>query len=270
MLGKRIGQGRTADVWEYGEGRIVKLYYEETPVQGIDWEYAAGRYAFEGGVRTPKPAERLTLDGREGIVFDRVHAPTLLKRIGEQPLRIKAFAGQLAGLQFSLNQLECGNDIPDLKEHLRWRISAAPMLTTGEKSDVLAALERLPAGNRLLHGDFHPDNVLADEPPWIIDWMNAARGTPAADAARTLLLLEMGAMPPGTPLPVKVVTGIVRKRLATQYLRAYLRLSGLSSSDIGAWIVPVAAARLYEGIPLAEKENLAREVRRRLGKRQHN
>src|SRR5262249_42867679 len=49
-------------------------------------------------------------------------------------------------------------------------------------------LDRLPAGDRLCHGDYHPGNVLlgADRTA-VIDWTGAVRGVAEADHARTLL-----------------------------------------------------------------------------------
>ncbi|MNW11893.1 hypothetical protein D3C71_2094480 [compost metagenome] len=74
----------------------------------------------------------------------------------------------------------------------------------------------------------------------------------------------MGAMPPGSSFAARVVTGFIRQRLTKVYIREYLRLSGRSYAEINAWVLPVAAARLIEGVPAAEKEQLAKEIRRRL------
>ncbi|MFD1910017.1 hypothetical protein ACFSQ7_47825 [Paenibacillus rhizoplanae] len=58
--------------------------------------------------------------------------------------------------------------------------------------------------------------------------------------------------------------GFARKRLTAQYVRRYLKLSGMTLADINPWILPVAAARLVEGLPVPEKELLVREIRRHL------
>ncbi|MNW66524.1 hypothetical protein D3C74_450020 [compost metagenome] len=94
--------------------------------------------------------------------------------------------------------------------------------------------------------------------------MTGITGSPAADTARSVLMLSIGAMPPGTSLFTRVVTGFIRQRLTKGYIREYLSLSGGSYAEINAWILPVAAARLIEGVPVAEKEQLAKEVRKRL------
>lgn len=264
MQGKRIGVGRTAEVWEYGDGAILKLYREDMPEEHVDREFKVSSYAYAQGVHTPRPVGLVTVENRKGIVFERIAGKTLLKQIGEQPWKTGGYARQLAGLHYSLHQQQ-GPDGEGLqKKLLKQQIIAAPMLTMEEKSAVLEHLARLPEGNRLCHGDFHPDNVLGEGEAWTIDWMTGISGHPAADTARSVILLSMGSMPPGTPFFTRVITSFIRQRLGKGYIREYLKLSGQPYAGINAWVLPVAAARLIEGIPLAEKEQLAREVRRRL------
>ncbi|WP_150272049.1 phosphotransferase family protein [Paenibacillus tepidiphilus] len=264
MDGKRIGVGRTAEVFEHGDGTILKLYREEIDSYQVEREYLVSRYAHEQGLQTPQPLELVDRSERKGIVFERVGGASLLKLIGDKPLQLGAYAAQLAGLHYSLHRLQGPDPLARQKEQLEKSIIAAPMLTMEEKSAVLEQLARLPAGDRLCHGDYHPDNVLISGKPWIIDWMTGITGDPNADVARTVLLLSMGAMPPGTPFIRKIITSFFRQRLTKLYIKEYLKLSGQSYAAVNAWILPVAAARLLEGVPLGEKEQLAREIRRRL------
>ncbi|MEK5447564.1 phosphotransferase family protein [Paenibacillus sp. FSL R7-0331] len=266
MKGKQIGAGRTAEVREYGEGTIVKLYLEDFPAEPIRQEFKVSTYVYnQGGVSTPRPVGQVEAEGRSGIVFQQIHGRSLLSLISGQPWRLPVYARQLAALHHQLHQLEGSPEIGRHKELLERQIVAAPMLTMEEKTAVLEHLRPLPEGNRLCHGDFHPDNVLIDaEGAWIIDWMNGTSGNPAADAARSILLFSMGSMPPGSSLAARVVTGFIRQKLTKIYIREYLSLSGYSYTEIKAWILPVAAARLTEGVPAGEKENLAKEIRRRL------
>lgn len=72
-------------------------------------------------------------------------------------------------------------------------------MSTDTKRTVLAVLGEMPDDERLCHGNFHPDNVLMTlQGPVIIGWMDATRGSPLVDIARTSLLLSMGDLPPGT------------------------------------------------------------------------
>lgn len=264
MQGKRIGEGRTAEVREYGDGAILKLYREDIPGEHVDREYKISCYAYAQGVHTPRPVELVTVEGRKGIVFERIAGATLLKQLAGKPWQTGIYARQLAGLHYSLHQHQGPDGEGQQKSLLRQQIIAAPMLTMEEKSAVLEHLVKLPEGECLCHGDFHPDNVLGDGEGWIIDWMTGISGSSAADVARSVILLSMGSMPPGTPFLTRLITGFIRQKLCKGYIREYLKLSGQPYADINAWVLPVAAARLIEGVPLAEKEQLAREVRRRL------
>ena len=150
---------------------------------------------------------------------------------------------------------------------LTTRIEQAP-LPPALRSYALNVLSGLPDGDRLLHGDFHPGNVLvASDRISVIDWVNATRGVPEADHARTLLLLGWSALPPDAPAALRVLLRAGRSLLARQYARAYVRGfhdsrgSHRSWSTVVAWLTVHAAARLSEGIE-AEHPALIRLVER--------
>ncbi|MEC0170124.1 aminoglycoside phosphotransferase family protein [Paenibacillus graminis] len=264
MPGKQIGEGRTAEVREYGTGKILKLYRGDIPAHYVEHEYEVSKYVYQQGVQTPQPIELVTLEERKGIIFQQIHGGSMLRLIGEKPWRLGGYARQLASLHHDLHKLQGAEAFGRQKDILRSSIIAAPMLTMEEKTPVLEKLEQLPEGGRLLHGDFHPDNVLIDGQAWTIDWMTGMTGNPAGDAARSVIMFSMGALPPGTSLATRLVTGFIRQRLTKGYIGEYLRLSGRSYAEVNAWVLPVASARLTEGIPVAEKEQLVREIRRRL------
>ena len=82
----------------------------------------------------------------------------------------------------------------------------------------------------------------------LIDWTNAMRGDPAADVARTRMMLRLGEPPPGTSFALRALTRVGRSLLVTLYLRSYRRARPLDMDAVKRWEVPVAAARLSEGI----------------------
>lgn len=176
----------------------------------------------------------------------------MLAALFRQPWRIASSGAGLARLHVSIHRKGAGPDsgLPCLSDMLKRRIQAAPLLSEPEKAAAIAALGKLPAGRQLLHGDFHPGNVLlSGGKPWVIDWMTAVYGHPAADAARTLLLLRMAALPAELSRLSGLVLDAIRSMLLRQYRRAYLRLSGLEARELEAWMLPLAAARLCEELP---------------------
>ena len=79
--------------------------------------------------------------------------------------------------------------LPDLHDRLRIQIEQA-RISELVKRTALATLDRLPRGSQLSHGDLHPDNVMTSTAGLsIVDWQKAGIGSPAADVARTALLL---------------------------------------------------------------------------------
>jgi len=121
----------------------------------------------------------------------------------------------------------------------------------------LTLLQMMPDASQLCHNDFHPANILmADQGPVIIDWMDAARADPLADVARTLIILHFARLPSSGPLRLAQVA--LRRLLSGLYLRRYFQLRPGKRDDLARWMIPVATARLVEGVD--EAAQLARYV----------
>src|SRR5262249_16002391 len=93
--------------------------------------------------------------------------------------------------------------------------------------------------------------------PVIIDWSGASRGHPLADVARTALLLQLGE-PASSPLN-RWLLASARALVRRSYVRRYLRLSPSTPEELAAWHLPLAVARLGEGI-VEERGKLLRLI----------
>jgi thiamine kinase-like enzyme len=125
-----------------------------------------------------------------------------------------------------------------------------------------AALEALPDGDRLCHGDLHPANLLRTaERDVVIDWTGASSGDPAADVARTLIILNAGAVHEGAPALVKALERVGRRLLVGGYVRSYRRRRAIDTAAVRRWLPVVGAARLAEGIE-EERDDLLILLRR--------
>jgi hypothetical protein len=88
----------------------------------------------------------------DALVLERVDGPTMLAELKRRPWRMGGHARTLAELHHRLHAIELD-------------------------------------GGRLLHVDFHPDNVLLSaRGPVVIDWANARSGDPAFDVAMTWVI----------------------------------------------------------------------------------
>lgn len=182
--------------------------------------------------------------------------------IMKHPFSSNRYAKQLAALHYDIHKCR-GLELPKYKESLEWNIRHTDCLTEDQKLAVLNLLEALSEGDSLCHGDFHPGNIMEDgDSVNILDWMTAAVGSPAADVARTVLLLKDSSLPGQMPKPVKLLIGCMRKSMAATYLKQYLKLSGLQKEEIESWRPVIIAARLREWIPESEKMNMLKEIER--------
>jgi hypothetical protein len=227
-----LAYGRTAEVFAWGDGRVLKL-------DRLEWnglaslEASALAMISAAGVPAPRAHQELVVDERCGVVLDRIDGPLLSHVIaGEDEL--DSLALHFSDLHCSLNEFVVAG-LPDLVVGLAQGIRSSG-LALSVVQELLAVLEDLDDGRRTLcHYDLHPGNVIVTQDRWVvIDWLTAASGPPDADLARTLVL-----DPPGESSS----TG----RFMLEAMRQGLQARGLAMSRLEGWIRVVAGARLAEG-----------------------
>jgi len=253
--GPMIARGRTAEIFAWGDNQVLKLFLDRLPAADAEHEARLTRVVHEAGLPVPAVEGIVEVNGRSGIVFERVDGPSMLELLTSKPWKIPQFARTLAELQTALHSCEVP-ELPSLRRRLEEKIRAVALLPTKTKEAVLEVLAQLPDGRAVCHGDFHPDQIIMSaRGPIIIDWTDATQGNPLADVARTCLLLRMAALLPSTPR--RWLIDSARALFHSIYLRRYLRLRPASRQQIDAWLLPVAAARLSEDIPEEEPRLLA-------------
>lgn len=264
-----VGVGRTAEVLAGGPGTVVKLFYDWVPAHLIDAEELGTLAAVAAGAAAPRLLGRVERDGRTGLLLERIDGPSMLAELTAHPWRVLSLATRLARLQAEI-QKRSGAGLPLLHDRLRPQIESVDGLSRRARDWSLARLDTLPAGDRVLHCDLHPDNViLAGRGPVAIDWMAAVCGDPAADAARTALILELGTPPMAMQATRRALIATGRRAFRVRWLRGYVRASGVPRADIAAWRPVIAAGRLCENIAderdrlCAIVETAAGRIRRR-------
>jgi aminoglycoside phosphotransferase (APT) family kinase protein len=258
-----LAEGREAEIYEWGDERVLRLLRVGASARSAAVESAAMTTAAAIGVPVPSVYGTVTIDGRHGVIMDRVDGPNLFEVFGRQPWRLGAAARLLGTTHAQLHRIAAPAELPALRERARICIESAADLPSGLGALALRELDRLPDGDRLCHGDFHPGNVLlGGAGPVVIDWGNAARGDPIADFARTRLMLRLGDVPPGVPWLVQRLHPLGRAALRALYMRAYRSRRTVEASSADRWEVVRAAERFAEGIE-SELPALRRLLERR-------
>ncbi len=128
--GPLIGTGRAADVYDVGNGKVLRRYRTD---HDSTVEAAAMRAAWAAGYPVP---EVFDADGRD-LVMERLEGPTMLDVLGKRPWRYARIADQLADLHTRLAALQF--DACDLRV-------------------------RFEPAECLVHLDLHPANVMLTSP----------------------------------------------------------------------------------------------------------
>jgi aminoglycoside phosphotransferase (APT) family kinase protein len=257
-----VGEGRTAEILAWGEGRVLRLLREGASRARALRELRVLRSIHETGIPSPAvyPADTgdglVEIDGRLGFVMDRVEGPSMLRELTAKPWRLVRSARTFARLHRAIH----ASTTDGLPSHRERHHAVIDRIAEDIGHDVAARIHRavdaLPDGSAVCHGDFHPDNILmSDDGPIIIDWGPASSGHPAADVAWTVYLFHYGGYSPGMNRRQRLLLDTLRRLFLYVYLRAYLRKSSITRRDVSSWGPAIAALRLGDGIP-EERERL--------------
>lgn len=237
-----VGAGYTSDVYAWGEGRVLKLYHAGVAAARVQREFTVTRVIREAGLGAPAVYDLVELDGRLGIVFERIEGPSLVNLVQARPWKLFSVARQFAELHAELHSRPGAADLPRLDQQIDGALQAGVQLSESEKQALRARLANLPQGDALCHGDFHPGNILCtNSGSIIIDWGRANRGPPLADVARTSFLFQHAELPPTTPRAFRLLFESLRSLLHRTYLKRYLQLRPGTPEQIAAWKTALAS-----------------------------
>jgi aminoglycoside phosphotransferase (APT) family kinase protein len=163
-LGPKLAEGRDSEIFEHGPARVLRRARDGRSLVG---EAEVMRHVREHGYPVPR-----VFDAGEGwLVMERLDGTDMLANMRRTPRGVTAAGTLLADLHRRLGA-----------------IPAPAWLTAGPG----------PAGDRVIHLDLHPLNVMSTPDGLrVIDWANARQGDPATDVANTWSLLACGEVPGG-------------------------------------------------------------------------
>lgn len=245
---QKIAEGREAEMFAWDEGTILRLLRDPEAGRLNEWQAAAIEAARSSGVRVPAVHDLTTVEGRPGMVMERIDGPDLLALVAQRPWKMFWGARIMGEVQAQVHAASASSGLPELRVVLRRHIESAN-LPEHLTRFAMQRLDGLTDGKSLCHGDFHPGNIIVSEGgPVVIDWTGATRGDPDADVARTLLMFRIGELPPGSPAVLRMLAMFARKIMASVYLRAYRRQRAVEPAGVRRWDIPVTAGRVADGI----------------------
>jgi len=266
-LGQPIAYGRTAEIYPWSEGQIVKLFYGWFERENVEKEAQLSRVIYDSGIPSPAVGEILSINNRLGLVYERILGVSMWKAFQHKPWNIIRYERRCAELQAMVHSTTVEATLPSQRETLETNIQHANALPKHLQAKMLTALKAMPDGDCLCHGDFWPGNILlTNAGEMIIDWIHASRGNPLADIARTtnLLLGFVGTSQAKRPFLSygSSRSGAIKNSILQAfcriyypvYLKYYFSLHPGDKSEYLRWLPIIAAARLSDSIP--ELENM--------------
>lgn len=251
--GKLIGKGMTAEVYEWGHDKVLKLYFDHICDDWIKHEDKVGRSVNIAGVPSPEVFDMVDVDGRKGIVFQRISGKSVLKHIETEPWNVYHYTRRIAAMHYDIHKCTA-EGLPSQVQRFEYTINRSSGLLGDRVKRIMEYVKSLPDGDRVCHGDLHFNNIIiSDDKYMAIDWNGTYRGNPLSDVARTGLIIISPMVPPGTTDIMVKLHEYTKWIIYWTYLGDYIRRSKARFEDIDAWTLPVAAAKLKDKVQGEEK-----------------
>lgn len=78
-----LGKGNTAEVFEYTNGKVCKLFFEGYPHEYVGLEFKNAKEMYRNKISVPKPFQMVMIKNREGIIYEKIVGKTLQNIITE-------------------------------------------------------------------------------------------------------------------------------------------------------------------------------------------
>jgi hypothetical protein len=254
-IGRCIGTGRTADIYEYGKECVIKIFKSDFHI-GSEGKNSKIINGLEG-IRSPKLIDIIDIKGSKAIVYERITGPTMMEKIACEPEKQSYYADMLAQIQYQMHTAVSSLK-PNLKEEIKNKISSSEKLNDRVREYALEKTEIINDSCAICHYDFHPGNIIISENgPFIVDWANALIGDVRADVSRTSLMLRAYLSRLG--IDFYSITQIMKHNdFHSCYLKAYIKKNSMDIEQLLEFEVITAAVRLTEEIK--EENDFLQEI----------
>jgi len=250
---KIIGKGRTAEVYDYKDNKVLKLFYSTSNDKDIEYEYLMTKNISNITSIVPKVYDVINVNNRMGIVYEKINGKTLSDFLSINFKDMRKIVHEFAKTQKIINNINFGN-IPNHTNKLKQKIMSSSLLCDSEKEIILKYLKTIDK-NEICHGDFHPDNVFVDQNYnfRVIDWANMFVGNKYIDIAKTYYLIKLGKSINNNTKPRQLIEWLGRQFITLLYWQEVK-----TEKNINNYFLPC----LFIVILMRYEENIEQEKKR--------
>lgn len=262
-MSEYFARGRSAEVFHVGEGKIMKLFFEDYPREYAEKEYRNTQIASELGCTSMKVYENVEQDGRFGFVMDYIDGVSQNDMPSKNPAYIFKAGKDLARCHVRV-QSKHTREMDDIRKVCSDLLDDKVMdfLTDDEKEKAKKYIESLPDDDCVLHLDFHTGNTLVDKEGncYVIDWMTAARGNRAVEYALMEFLFSEAELFPEASEAQRKFMSIIRGSIGKQFFKEYNKLTPISAIEVDKYRLPALIFRRSWNIEF-EKPYLTKRIK---------
>ncbi len=224
LKGHQIAEGNTAEIFEVGENKILKLFKPGYSKSLAQHEFNNHCMVSRIAENIPELFEFVEENQRYGFIMEKVQGNSLASLMQDSHTFDHAME-----IFTNVHKNWLMKTIEGAVSYTEWML-----YLLGEKAldgDLADKIKCLPFGNALCHGDFHPYNIIItpENVAVTIDFANICKAPKEYDIARTYFLLKED----------------IKGRSAAEL---YLAKMQMEYGDIRAYINVLEALRKYENI----------------------
>jgi uncharacterized protein (TIGR02172 family) len=190
---QKIAQGTNGEVYRLDNENIVKVFAEKAPIEIIERERELARQALIFGIPTALSytvsiMEEEGKPDRYGIVFEALDADTLSIVLKEHPDAYEQYVNEYTKLYKTIHEIEddAGAFSSIKKIYMEAIEECSEYYTDEEVAKLRALVEAVPDRKTLIHGDYHPNNIMVQDGELIlIDMGDMSIGHPIFDFLAT-------------------------------------------------------------------------------------
>ena len=232
---KLIAENKLKSVYLDG-GKVTKVFDKKYNKADVLYEALNTARVEDAGAKIPKLLSVDVTDGQWSITSEYVEGPTLTELIKKYPAKTDEYIKKMVEYQVDF-QKKSNPLLLVLKDKLKRQIDSLTEIDNSTKYELQTRLDSMHNHTKLCHGDFCPDNIIADVDKdgnikglTAVDWVHATQGNASADIANTYLLL-------------KLQYGEASE-IADKYMDEFCKVTNTQKTYVTTWLPIVAAARL--------------------------
>ncbi|MBR1444239.1 MAG: phosphotransferase [Firmicutes bacterium] len=191
-----IGEGAVGKVYRLDDETIIKVFAPGIPFEVVQEEKNIARNALVSGVPTAISFDVVKVGKSYGAVYEMLKAKTLSAFIKEHPERAAEMGRRMGHLLKELHKTAVDtNKFVNVCNLFKERVLRMEKYLSKEETDKLITVyECLGTCKTIVHGDFHPKNIMYTEENdelLFIDLADMGYGHPLIDLGGTCLVMDI-------------------------------------------------------------------------------